>query len=703
MENQELMNHPSSHEVKTSIHRMNARFTISKTALSLLAILVVASVHAAPTASREEMKQKQDWVEDNLLSKKTALPFSFIYDGKKSGDLLPSWKRTSNRRSLDANRTEHTITWKESASGLAVKCVVVDYREYPSVEWTVYFKNEGDRPTPILENIQGLDIPIAGAKGSTFVLNGNKGDFCTADSFEPFRIPLTPSSSTNFAPFSHSGRSSDGLWPYFNLETPGGGLILAIGWPGQWASSFKRDADGGLRILAGQQLTHLYLKPDEEIRTPLIVMQFWKGTDVDRSHNIWRRWYMAHVIPKVDGKPPTPITQIQVNCNDSNEVDKFITTVFKPDICWRDAGAGATTWYPSDNGTYKGGDSWLNTGTWEIDKRVYPHGFKPFSDFVHARDMKFLLWFEPERVGNTNTSWLAVNHPEWLLRAPIDTAGLIFNQGHPEALKWLTNQIFTLIKDNGIDWYREDMNGNGPLTAWRANDAPDRQGITENHYVKGHLAFWDGLIAMKPGLRIDACAAGGRRNDLETMRRAVPFLRSDFQFHGMPGVVEGNQAHTHALSHWLPYQGTGCYASDPYAFRSFYLPAFGMAGERTAANTDKWKQAYLECKEIAPMMLNGDFYPMTPYSLSNNVWMAWQFDRPETGEGCVQVFRRGNCEDSTKVFKLSGLNPSWNYTVTDIDTKAPVKVSGKELMQKGLTVEVNNKPGAVIFTYRRAK
>ena len=50
---------------------------------------------------------------------------------------------------------------------------------------------------------------------------------------------------------------------------------------------------------------------------------------------------------------------------------------------------------------------------------------------------------------------------------------------------------------------------------------PDRQGITENLYVQGHLAFWDEFRRRNPYLRIDSCASGGRRNDLETIRRAV--------------------------------------------------------------------------------------------------------------------------------------------------------------------------------------
>lgn len=145
------------------------------------------------------------------------------------------------------------------------------------IEWTVYLKNTAAQDTPILKDIQGLDIQLDARGGDEFVLHGIKGDFCTADSFEPYQVALTAGLEKHFAPPPYSGKSTDGPegWPYYNLQMPGGGIILAIGWPGQWASSFVRDDTNGLRITAGQQLTHLLLRSGEEIRTPLIVTVFW--------------------------------------------------------------------------------------------------------------------------------------------------------------------------------------------------------------------------------------------------------------------------------------------------------------------------------------------------------------------------------------------------------------------------------------------
>lgn len=243
------------------------------------------------------------------------------------------------------------------------------------------------------------------------------------------------------------------------------------------------------------------------------------------------------------------------------------------------------------------------------------------------------------------------------------------------------------------------MNGRGPLPAWRGHDAIDRQGMTENLYVQGHLAFWDELRRRNPDLCIDSCASGGRRNDLETMRRAVPLLRSDFQFPQMEGVVEGNQGHTYGLSFWLPFQGTGAYFYDSYSFRSFYLPCFGM-GLLTPDNTSAQRQAYDECRKIAPIML-GDYYPLTPYSLKSDHWIAWQFNGPAQGDGVIQVFRRAQCEDTAQTYRLKGIDPTARYEVTNFDVEGVTKVSGKDLLEQGLVVEIMDTPGAAVITYQR--
>jgi alpha-galactosidase len=83
--------------------------------------------------------------------------------------------------------------------------------------------------------------------------------------------------------------------------------------------------------------------------------------------------------------------------------------------------------------------------------------------------------------------------------------------------------------------------------------------------------------------------------------------------------------------------------------------------------------------------------------------MAWQFDRPDAGEGIVQAFRRKNCTDQSQVFKLRGLDTQADYTLEDLDTGTSGKRTGRQLADEGLRVTLANRPGAALLVYRKAR
>ena len=639
---------------------------------------------------------KDKWTKDNLLNPQGKMPFSFVYGDQRSEELLADWPRKVETQQLDAARTQHTTRWTDPKTGLEVRCVAVDYNDYPAIEWTVYFKNGGTNSTPILKDIQGLDTRFERTGDGEFSLHGNKGDWNVAEGYEPYRHTFGPGTGLRFAP--EGGRPTNGPngWPYYNLQMPGGGLILAIGWPGQWAASFAREGERGLKVEAGQELTFLSLKPGEEIRTPLMAMMFWQGADVARAQNLWRRWMLAHNLPRPAGKPLSPMLIMcsggffpGLKVSEASERE-FIETFVRERIplthWWMDAG-----WYACDN--------WPQIGTWEVDAQRFPNGIKAVSDLVHSNKMELILWFEPERV--TKGSWLHQTHPEWLL------GGSLLDLGNPAARAWVTDHVDRMIREQGIDLYRQDFNMD-PLNNWRHGESADRQGIRENLYVQGYLAYWDELRRRHPGMLIDSCASGGRRNDLETMRRAVPLARSDYQsFTGDPGYANGNQGHTYGLSSWIPFFGQGVYPNpgdQSYYVRSHMSPSFGICWDVRKPDLDWnfYRKMVDQFRRTADLML-ADYYPLTSWSLDDSNWIAWQFNRPEQGDGMVQAFRRDKCDDSTKSFRLSGLDPAARYEVTNFDVEGTLKITGKELMEKGLTVEIKDKPGAAVIAYKQTK
>jgi len=85
-------------------------------------------------------------------------------------------------------------------------------------------------------------------------------------------------------------------------------------------------------------------------------------------------------------------------------------------------------------------------------------------------------------------------------------------------------------------------------------------------------------------------------------------------------------------------------------------------------------------------------YPLTPYNLDPAQWIAWQFDQPEAGTGMVQAFRREKNVEAVQTFRLRGLDPAATYDVTNFDANSPEKITGQELLERGLTIEVKDLP-----------
>ena len=51
--------------------------------------------------------------------------------------------------------------------------------------------------------------------------------------------------------FPQGGRPSNGTWPYFNIAWYGAGVMVALGWPGQWTAQVRLDEKQGLSLQAG--------------------------------------------------------------------------------------------------------------------------------------------------------------------------------------------------------------------------------------------------------------------------------------------------------------------------------------------------------------------------------------------------------------------------------------------------------------------
>jgi alpha-galactosidase len=628
--------------------------------------------------------------------------FSFRYGGSSSGDLLPTWSLKKQRLHEKDGVILHRITRTDPKTGLALICEVKEYTRFPVVEWGLRFKNTSKKPTPILEAIRSLDMTHS--LGPAPYLNHWTGDHCSPDGYEPFRNSLAHEEEYRFAPAG--GRPTDRAFPYYNLECPTTqrGLIVVVGWSGQWSAAFKGHSNQSIHITAGQDLTHFKLLPGEEARTPLSVLMFYRG-DRARSRNLWRRWFLAHNLPRPGGELMKP--HLACAATDEGEeftaateenqiryISKFNERGIQPDVWWIDAG-----WYPCYDENHR--RSWWRTGTWEPDPERFPRGLKPVSDHAAKAGADLLLWFEPERV--FAGSQFDQERPQWLLKNGTDTNRLL-NLGNPKCRQWLTAHICRLIRENGIKVYRQDFNF-GPLAFWRNNEAPDRQGMTENLYVQGYLQYWQELLKRNPGLWIDSCASGGRRNDLETMRLAVPLHYTDYGY-GDPPV---KLAFHSALFEWIPYfkefslawdrRGNSRFDHEVDRF-SFHCGMAPMLFATLDIRRDDYDFALAAkmiglWRRVADLILQGDYYPLTPYHRSADQWVARQFDRPEEGRGFIQGIRLPAAPLETLTVCPQGLQAEAVYRFENPETGETRELTGAALQQQGFAITLPQRAGAI--------
>lgn len=640
------------------------------------------------------------WIEERFSPDRPAeLPFSFRYAGQSSRDLLGGWTTTTRRDERDANRLETTRTFTDPATGLTVRCVATFYRDFPAVEWVLTFQNGGEADTPLLSEILAIDAPLDMAEGDAPpTLHYGRGSHALITDFEPLSQSLL--AGEEFRLGSFGGRSSDGTLPFFNLAaTPGRGASVDIGWTGQWQATFVREAAGLIRVRAGMEHVHTTLHPGEQIRSPAILLMFWNGGDWRDGQNLHRRLLRQHATPPVT--PPiaaSPHAVFGFEKTTEGNLLELIGNVEREqiefDYWWIDAG-----WYTC-------ADNWARwVGNPEPDPTRFPRGLRPIRDAARATGMKFLLWFEPERA--MPGSWLQTHHPDWLIRPPENLPAELkyqFNDGfhlvdlgNPEARGWIIDWLSRSIDAAGIDAFRNDFNMY-PVDYWRSQDAPDRQAMTEIRYVTGLYQVFDTLRERHPELLIDNCASGGRRIDFEMLRRSLVLTRSDYLWDPI-----GQQCHTYGLAPWIPVTGIGAASVDAYSVRSGLGAHFSLAANYAAKDPETWQaigKVVREFRVLQPFFA-GDFFPLGSYSTQPDVWMAWQFHRPEHGDGMVQAFRRPDASDESATFPLRGLERDAIYEVTSLDAAESERLNGGQLLDRGLTVRLTEKPAAAVLIYRK--
>ena len=329
-------------------------------------------------------------------------------------------------------------------------------------------------------------------------------------------------------------------------------------------------------------------------------------------------------------------------------------------------------------------------GDWVVNEEKLGGPLSDLIDKVHAKGLKFGLWFEPEMISVDSDLYRA--HPDWAIQAEgrahtYSRNQLVLNLAHPDVVAYIKSAIDKILTENAIDYVKWDYNRN--ITNIGNGDSALATKMQSHAYMLGLYDLVSYLTKKHSNILFESCSGGGGRNDLGMMRYFPQVWASD---------------NTDAISR-LPIQ----YGS------SYLYPIISMGSHVSASpNHQMGRTTPIETRGDVAMMGNlGYELDLTSLSESDKEVIAaqvahykdirpvvqfgkhYRLINPEQGanEAAVQfvyedkvvvtyVRTLSTIETIETTLKLKGLEEAATYRLQETGQV----FSGAELMYAGLTV-----------------
>lgn len=627
-------------------------------------------------------------------------PFAMRCDGKAVSGWTPTLHTNGMSRFVNAE-CGLELSWIRTRRG-------------DGWEFEARLGNTGGNPSGLLSNIELFRMRWPIAFESLPVIHHSGGGLTDAvfpsTAWRIKRTELPDWSALKLE--GDRGRSSNKDLPIFLVsdEEDNGGLAFVVGYSGNVVTTILRDVDyKSVLVACSVRGLQLRIPPCETVRLGSVLVLPYDGDSMS-GKNALRRLLREEICPRPIDPPGLPAVTYahwfgieweftaESFLKEADVVVDCGAEVFEVDCA------------VFQQGTYQH----YGAGNWCIEDTCrFPDGLKAFADAIRAKGMRFSLWCEPESV--EAGTMIDNEHPEWLIKLPApDNKRHLFDFSIPEAADYMTNLIIGMMGKYGVAFSRVDSNLD-PDKYW--NSIPDAglRGFKELKHFENFHRFLDVLRERLPNLHIEGCSSGGRRIDLEMLKRSHSFWISDNT--AFPTTVH---QHIGGANHWLPSHLLNMEAVKyplfpqkirPYdqvgeeTFSDFWLLTlfgglFGLGGPHSAypaAVNEKFKRFIARYKNVRENLM-GDFYPLLPQPSSSADWDAWQFHNPATGQGHVIAFKmRGPITEMR--LPLRDLKPDKSYRIsvfpgTDESTK-----SGIELMSNGIDVQLPGNYSAILFSY----
>ena len=329
-------------------------------------------------------------------------------------------------------------------------------------------------------------------------------------------------------------------------------------------------------------------------------------------------------------------------------------------------------------------------GDWFVNEEKLGGPLQDLIDQVHAKGLKFGLWFEPEMISVDSDLYRA--HPDWAIQVPgyghtYSRNQLMLNLANPEVVAYLKEVLDKILTDNAIDYVKWDYNRN--MTNIGNGHSYLETQMQSHQYMLGLYDLVDYLTSKHDQILFESCSGGGGRNDLGMMRYFPQVWASDntdaiarlpIQYGSSylyPTISMGahvSAVPNHQMGRTTPLDTRGHVAM--MGNLGYELDLTSLSQEEKDAIAEQ----IAHYKDIRPVVQLGQQYRLiNPVEGSNEVAVQFNYQ-----DKVVATYVRtlSTVETIETTLKLKGLEEDALYALQGSDQV----YSGAELMYAGLTV-----------------
>lgn len=401
-----------------------------------------------------------------------------------------------------------SVTLGDAATGLTVELLYGVFEEADMLTRAAVIRNGGDG-TIDLDRASSLCLDIPFGRWELLHFHGRH---CMERM--PERVPLMHGIQTVA---SLRGASSHHHNPFVALVEPmadedrGECVGIMPVYSGNHRTDVEVDQAGAVRVVSGinPDMFSWRLEPGEGFATPEAILCWTDGGLGDLSGH-YHRFLHRHVMRSVWRDRPRPVV---INTWEAMMFD--FTSEKLLDFARASAALGIDLMVLDDGWFGKRDSDNEGLGDWYVNEAKLPGGLKPLSEAIHGMGMRFGLWIEPEMVSEESGLYRA--HPDWALSVPgrkpvMGRNQMVLDMGRREVVDHLYRVLSALLRDNGIDYVKWDMNRNMTDVYSRALP-PHRQREASHRYILGVYDLMERLTTEFPEVLFEGCAGGGGRFD----------------------------------------------------------------------------------------------------------------------------------------------------------------------------------------------